>query len=130
MRFHTSRLAGALLVGTAAIAFAAPAAAQSQQDTVASQDAEDEVIVVTARRREERLLDGPVAVSGFSGEALEERGALDITDVAPGEVETGLPVKMVFRIKDRDEKRGVVRYVWKAAPDRSAAAATSAQAAE
>ncbi|MXO51380.1 TonB-dependent receptor [Erythrobacter gaetbuli] len=82
MRFHTSRLAGALLVGTAAIAFAAPAAAQSQQDTVASQDAEDEVIVVTARRREERLIDVPVAVSAFSGEALEERGALDITDIA------------------------------------------------
>ncbi|PVM88013.1 OB-fold domain-containing protein [Caulobacter radicis] len=55
---------------------------------------------------------------------------LDITDVAPGEVETGLPVKMVFRIKDRDEKRGFVRYFWKAAPDRSALAATSAQAAE
>ncbi|WP_226699237.1 TonB-dependent receptor [Qipengyuania gaetbuli] len=82
MRFHTSRLAGALLVSTAAIAFAAPAAAQSQQDTVASQDAEDEVIVVTARRREERLIDVPVAVSAFSGEALEERGALDITDIA------------------------------------------------
>ena len=82
MRFHTSRLVGALLVGTAAIAFAAPAAAQSQQDTVASQDAEDEVIVVTARRREERLIDVPVAVSAFSGEALEERGALDITDIA------------------------------------------------
>ncbi|PLR21060.1 3-hydroxy-3-methylglutaryl CoA synthase [Caulobacter zeae] len=55
---------------------------------------------------------------------------LDITDVAPGEVETGLPVKMVFRIKDRDEKRGFVRYFWKAAPDRSAVAATSVQAAE
>ena len=82
MRFHTSRLVGALLVGTAAIAFAAPAAAQSQQDTVASQDTEDEVIVVTARRREERLIDVPVAVSAFSGEALEERGALDITDIA------------------------------------------------
>lgn len=55
---------------------------------------------------------------------------LDITDVAPGEVETGLPVKMVFRIKDRDEKRGFVRYFWKAAPDRAAVAASTAQAAE
>ncbi|KSB91557.1 3-hydroxy-3-methylglutaryl CoA synthase [Caulobacter vibrioides] len=55
---------------------------------------------------------------------------LDITDVTPGEVETGLPVKMVFRIKDRDEKRGFVRYFWKAAPDRAALAAVNAQAAE
>ncbi|AYV47789.1 3-hydroxy-3-methylglutaryl CoA synthase [Caulobacter flavus] len=55
---------------------------------------------------------------------------LDITDVTPGEVETGLPVKMVFRIKDRDEKRGFVRYFWKAAPDRAAMAAVTAQAAE
>jgi 3-hydroxy-3-methylglutaryl CoA synthase len=54
---------------------------------------------------------------------------LDITDVTPGEVETGLPVKMVFRVKDRDEKRGFVRYFWKAAPDRAAMAVT-AQAAE
>lgn len=55
---------------------------------------------------------------------------MDITDVAPGEVETGLPVKMVFRVKDRDEKRGFVRYFWKATPDRSAASAVAVQAAE
>lgn len=55
---------------------------------------------------------------------------MDITDVAPGDVDTGLPVKMVFRIKDRDEKRGFVRYFWKAAPDRSAAQAAAVQAAE
>jgi 3-hydroxy-3-methylglutaryl CoA synthase len=53
---------------------------------------------------------------------------MDITDVAPGDVETGLPVRMVFRIKDIDEKRGFVRYFWKAAPDR--AVAQIAQAAE
>jgi uncharacterized OB-fold protein len=55
---------------------------------------------------------------------------MDITDVAPGDVDTGLPVKMVFRIKDIDEKRGFVRYFWKAAPDRSAQAAQTAVAAE
>ena len=51
-------------------------------------------------------------------------------DVSPGDVETGLPVRMVFRIKDIDEKRGFVRYFWKAAPDRAAIAAQTAQAAE
>jgi len=55
---------------------------------------------------------------------------MDITDVAAGDVETGLPVRMVFRIKEVDEKRGFVRYFWKAAPDRSAQAAQTAAAAE
>lgn len=52
---------------------------------------------------------------------------MDITDVTPGDVETGLPVRMVFRIKEVDEKRGFVRYFWKAAPDRAAIAAQSSQ---
>ncbi|WP_168073611.1 hydroxymethylglutaryl-CoA synthase family protein [Caulobacter sp. SSI4214] len=55
---------------------------------------------------------------------------MDITDVSPGDVETGLPVRMVFRVKEVDEKRGFVRYFWKAAPDRAAIAARNAQAAE
>jgi 3-hydroxy-3-methylglutaryl CoA synthase len=55
---------------------------------------------------------------------------MDITDVEVGDVDTGLPVRMVFRIKDVDEKRGFVRYFWKAAPDRSAMAAKTALAAE
>lgn len=42
----------------------------------------------------------------------------DITDVAPGEVDTGMEVRMVFRIKDIDEKRGFTRYFWKAVPIR------------
>lgn len=55
---------------------------------------------------------------------------VDITDVEPGDVDTGLPVRMVFRIKEVDEKRGFTRYFWKAVPDRTAAAAPHAQAAE
>ena len=55
---------------------------------------------------------------------------MDITDVAPGDVETGLPVRMVFRIKEVDEKRGFVRYFWKATPDRAAVSAQTTQAAE
>lgn len=55
---------------------------------------------------------------------------MDITDVEQGEVDSGLPVKMVFRIKDVDEKRGFTRYFWKAAPDRAAMAKNTALAAE
>lgn len=40
----------------------------------------------------------------------------DISDVDQGQVDTGTKVRMSFRIKDRDEKRGFVRYFWKAVP--------------
>jgi iron complex outermembrane receptor protein len=61
---------------------AAPAFAQdSASDMVANQDTDDGAIVVTARRREETLIDVPIAVSAFSGAALETRGATDLTDI-------------------------------------------------
>ncbi|WP_247712773.1 TonB-dependent receptor [Qipengyuania intermedia] len=82
MHFHPVRLTAALMTGVACAALATPASAQSETDAVAEIDESEDVIVVTARRREERLIDVPVAVSAFSGEALEERGALDITDIA------------------------------------------------
>ncbi len=87
MQIRTPRLAAALLVGTASLAWAMPAAAQDAgQDGSLAANAQaeegDGVIIVTARRREERLIDVPVAVSAFSGEELTKRGALDITDVA------------------------------------------------
>jgi hydroxymethylglutaryl-CoA synthase len=53
----------------------------------------------------------------------------DITDVDVGEVSVGMPVRMEFRIKDYDDRRGFTRYFWKATPDRAAqrpAAATAA----
>jgi len=40
----------------------------------------------------------------------------DITDVEQGQVDTGTKVRMAFRIKDFDPKRGFVRYFWKAVP--------------
>jgi 3-hydroxy-3-methylglutaryl CoA synthase len=40
----------------------------------------------------------------------------DITDVEQGQIDSGTKVRMVFRVKDRDEKRGFVRYFWKAVP--------------
>lgn len=41
---------------------------------------------------------------------------MEFTDVARGDVETGMPVEMVFRVKDIDELRGFKRYFWKATP--------------
>jgi uncharacterized OB-fold protein len=49
---------------------------------------------------------------------FEEGGRFlaDFTDVEPGTVDSGMDVRMVFRIKDFDEKRGFRRYFWKAVP--------------
>lgn len=40
----------------------------------------------------------------------------DITDVEQGQIDSGTKVRMAFRIKDVDEKRGFRRYFWKAVP--------------
>ncbi|HTT83736.1 MAG TPA: OB-fold domain-containing protein [Rhizomicrobium sp.] len=40
----------------------------------------------------------------------------DITDIEQGQIDSGSKVRMAFRIKDMDEKRGFRRYFWKAAP--------------
>ena len=51
-----------------------------------SSDAETDIlieeIVVTARRRAENLQEVPIAVTAIGGAALEERGAIDLTDIA------------------------------------------------
>ncbi len=47
---------------------------------------------------------------------------MEFTDLTHGEVDAGTRMDMVFRIKDLDEKRGFVRYFWKATPAREALA--------
>lgn len=47
---------------------------------------------------------------------------MDFTDLDVGEVDSGTPMEMVFRIKDIDERRGFTRYFWKATPVRGAQA--------
>jgi 3-hydroxy-3-methylglutaryl CoA synthase len=49
---------------------------------------------------------------------FEEGGRFlaEFTDVEVGSVETGAEMRMVFRIKDFDDRRGFRRYFWKAAP--------------
>ena len=49
---------------------------------------------------------------------FEEGGRFlsDFTDVDIGSVDSGTKMRMVFRIKDFDERRGFRRYFWKAAP--------------
>jgi iron complex outermembrane receptor protein len=93
-RFRTTTL---LRIGAAAAALAAaPApvwgqtdASEEDQAAAANEatEAEDgatqeEDIVVTARRRAETLISVPIAVTAYSGEALERQGATDITDLS------------------------------------------------
>ncbi|RRQ51216.1 TonB-dependent receptor [Sphingorhabdus wooponensis] len=78
----TSVFRAALLasIATSGIACAAPAFAQDVAPAMDEAEGGGEIIV-TARRREENLIDVPIAVSAFSGESLELRGALDITEI-------------------------------------------------
>ena len=50
----------------------------------------------------------------------------DFTDVNVGDIEVGMDVRMMFRIKSLDRSRGFVRYFWKAVPVRASAAQTQA----
>ena len=63
-----------------------PAMAQTADDqasaTAAEQYQSPDVIVVSARRRDEKLIDVPISITAYSGEALEGQGALDLTDIA------------------------------------------------
>ena len=41
---------------------------------------------------------------------------IDFTDIEKGEIDSGMEVKMVFRVKIVDDVRGFTRYFWKAIP--------------
>lgn len=58
----------------------------------------------------------PPAHYGMITFANGGRFLTDFTDVDQGDVEVGMPVRMVFRIKSVDNVRRFVRYFWKAVP--------------
>jgi 3-hydroxy-3-methylglutaryl CoA synthase len=65
----------------------------------------------------------------FYGQVDFEGGGrllMEFTDLTHGEVDSGTRMEMVFRVKDLDEKRGFVRYFWKATPVRDLPAGTGA----
>ncbi|WP_397578862.1 TonB-dependent receptor [Sphingorhabdus sp.] len=76
---NISMIRAALLASIAVSGLAMTAPVMAQEEATSAERGDE--IIVTARRREENLLDVPIAVSAFSGEALELRGALDLTDI-------------------------------------------------
>ncbi|MEJ2255477.1 MAG: TonB-dependent receptor [Woeseiaceae bacterium] len=71
------KLAPGLITALGMLAMPGAAIAQDTQSQAALEE-----ITVTARRREEALQDVPLAVTAFSSEELELRGASDITEIA------------------------------------------------
>lgn len=71
----------ALLAGAAFGVMASAAQAQVQAAPAGEQASAVDDIIVSARRRDEALKDVPVAVSAFSSEQLEQKGAADITEL-------------------------------------------------
>ena len=70
------------LLALSSVALGALAATPAlAQNATPAAEADEADIVVTARRREETLMDVPVAITAFSGDQLEARGAIDVTDV-------------------------------------------------
>jgi len=67
----------------------------------------------------DRLIYSPDPPMYFGMVQFEGGGRLmsDFTDIDPdGRLEVGMPMKMVFRVKDYDTQRGFRRYFWKATP--------------
>jgi hydroxymethylglutaryl-CoA synthase len=51
----------------------------------------------------------------------------EFVDLDEGDVKVGLTVRMVFRVKAFDERRGFTKYFWKAVPDRRGSATSKPQ---
>lgn len=56
---------------------------------------------------------------GFVQFANGARVYMETCDAAPGQMDVGLPLRMVFRIKKIDPRNGFRRYFWKATPTQS-----------
>jgi 3-hydroxy-3-methylglutaryl CoA synthase len=67
----------------------------------------------------DRLTYTPDPPTYFGMVQFDEGGRLmsDFTDIDPGAtLDVGMSMRMVFRVKDYDQKRGFRRYFWKATP--------------
>ena len=81
----------------------------------------------------DRLTFSPDPPAYYGMIQFEDGGRLmaDFTDIDPDqELAVGMPMKLMFRVKDYDRNRGFRRYFWKATPDNDDQASAPAEAAE
>ncbi len=76
--FHPRSLTLALLLGTAAPAFAAEAVADAAAEAAVADGTNNEAIVVTARRRNEAAQDVPLAISVIGANQIENTGNFSV----------------------------------------------------
>ena len=74
-------IAAALMIGTPVSSIAEAAVQAEEPQTKTKSRYAIEEVTVTARKVEEGLQSAPIAISAFSAQELENRGALNITDV-------------------------------------------------
>ncbi len=86
-----------------------------QFDQVSLADREAKVLTYTADHL--TYYPAPPLYAGFVQFGEDARLLMEIVDVGQQGVMEGMPVRMVFRIKDRDNLRGWTRYTWKATPE-------------
>jgi len=60
----------------------------------------------------------PPLIYGYVNFESGGKFVFELTDCEPDSLKTGMPLKMSFRRKYRDEIRGIVGYFWKAVPER------------
>jgi 3-hydroxy-3-methylglutaryl CoA synthase len=79
----------------------------------------------------DHLTYSPNPPSYYGAVEFEGGGRLmsEFVDIDAADVKVGLPVRMVFRIKALDERRGFTKYFWKATPDRRRAAGSASHVA-
>lgn len=81
----------------------------------------------------DRLTFSPDPPAYYGMIQFEDGGRLmaDFTDIDPDqELAVGMPMKLMFRVKDYDRNRGFRRYFWKATPDNDDQDSAPAEAAE
>ncbi|WP_294173280.1 TonB-dependent receptor [uncultured Sphingomonas sp.] len=87
MRLSTTTLTGSLLAGTAAIALAVPASAQTTQEEVAQtvnqpEETQQADIIVTATKRASTVQDVPFSINAQTQEDIERANAQTIEDLS------------------------------------------------
>ena len=58
----------------------------------------------------------PPLYVGFAQFDNGARMLTEVVDVDGGQIDVGTPLRLTYRIKDRDKVRGYNRYFWKATP--------------